>query len=594
MKIRYIPYLTIVLAALLLSACHSIMDDEVCADQPSDTTTPVQIGFTLTTGDVSSRAITEGEEAGTGHENYIDIANNNFRILLFKTDNTYLTALKVNRITQTGDDGTTYYVEGELDEAYTDFKLVVLANWGTYTDSWTSETTIADVCEATYSYSNLFKIENDLIPMYGVQTYNNIELRADLLTELPTEIALLRAMAKIEVTCSAEGFKLSGVKLHRYNTKGYCAPTGVNDNTATDWEYDNNTVCQHPTHIPADAKTESDLVFTTKTENGFIAYVPEFDNNSAERNYIEVTLQHEDKSEVTLNSDPYIYFCEYENGEAKDGTDFDIVRNHWYKYDITKVDDGKLIFQYRVMKWNVESSAIGWDAQFEIAAWNSNDYDAPNLTDAAEGDEEAAYCYVVYPRYANNAHTQLETSTHEANKGETVPSYAGFYFKLDAPDGAVWTAHLTNKTNDFRFGRGQYNAGSKKRFCVSTGIAREEPYQIQITANNAWTDVNFNNLDWGNQVEQSGREVFTEFYITVSRDGKEDYELVINPKNVATNTHWKDGRRFAGTDTRIYLWQFKATKGDDFTQIVKNILQANPNHTISKFWDPNSKANNDN
>ena len=48
MKIRFISYLTIVLAALLLGACNSIMDDEVCADQPSDTTTPVQIGFTLT------------------------------------------------------------------------------------------------------------------------------------------------------------------------------------------------------------------------------------------------------------------------------------------------------------------------------------------------------------------------------------------------------------------------------------------------------------------------------------------------------------------------------------------------------------------
>ena len=99
MKIRYIPYLTIVLAAFLLSACHSIMDDEVCADQPSDTTTPVQIGFTLTTGDVSSRAITEGEEAGTGYENYIDIEGGDFRILLFDaTDDTYLTTFEPTSI----------------------------------------------------------------------------------------------------------------------------------------------------------------------------------------------------------------------------------------------------------------------------------------------------------------------------------------------------------------------------------------------------------------------------------------------------------------------------------------------------------------
>lgn len=267
-----------------------------------------------------------------------------------------------------------------------------------------------------------------------------------------------------------------------------------------------------------------------------------------------------------------------------------VVRNH-YVVITGKVKGGILELEYLALQWENTSSAIAWNATPTVAAWNSDDYDAP-YEDAAKGDEEASYCYVVYPRYANNEHTQLETSTHEANYGQTVPSYAGFYFKLDAPDGAVWTAHLTNET-DFRFGRGQYNAGNERRFCVSTGIARDEPYQIQITANNAWTDVNFNNLEWGNQVEQSEREVFTEFYITVSLDGMEDYELVINPENAVTNTHWKDGRRFAGTDTRIYLWQFKATNGDNFTQIVKNILQANPNHTISKFWDPNSPANNE-
>ena len=127
MKIRFISYLTIVLAALLLGACNSIMDDEVCADQPSDTTTPVQIGFTLTTGDVSSR-VTEGEEAGTGYENYIDIEDGDFRILLFDaTNDTYLTTFEPTSIRPA--DNTeypqTYYVEGELSETYdNNFKLV--------------------------------------------------------------------------------------------------------------------------------------------------------------------------------------------------------------------------------------------------------------------------------------------------------------------------------------------------------------------------------------------------------------------------------------------------------------------------------------
>lgn len=268
-----------------------------------------------------------------------------------------------------------------------------------------------------------------------------------------------------------------------------------------------------------------------------------------------------------------------------------VIRNHYVVITGT-VKGGILELEYLALQWENVSSAIGWDATPTVAAWNSDDYDAPNLTDATVGDEEAAYCYVVYPRYDNDEHTILETD----EDGNTKPSYAGFYFKLDAPDGAVWTAHLTNET-DFRFGRGQYKIDSDDvydRFCVSTGRARTKPYQIQITANNAWTDANFNNLEWGSQVEQSGREVFTEFYITVSLDGVEEHELVINPANAATTSHWKDGRRFAGTDTRIYIWQFKATNGDDFTQIVNNILQHNRDHTIGQFWDPDSEANKDN
>lgn len=583
MKIRFISYLTIVLAALLLGACNSIMDDEVCADQPSDTTTPVQIGFTLTTGDVSSRAITEGEEAGTGRENYIDIANNNFRILLFKTDNTYLTALKVNRITQTGNDGTTYYVEGELDKAYTDFKLVVLANWGTtYADNWTPETTITDVCEATYSYSSSFNIDNDLIPMYGVQTYNNVELRANLLTRLTDEIDLLRAMAKIEVTCSAEDITLTGATLYHYNTSGHCAPANVYSDTADDWGWSDNDVCNHTVHIPTDVSSADNLPFTP-TDEGYIVYVPEFNNTGVEtKSFISVSLEHADGTEVNLDN-TNIYFGEYtDEGTLVENTGFDIVRNHWYKYDITNVDDGELIFQYRVMKWNVESSAIGWNVEFKIAAYNSEDGIRldPDYDDATVGDDEATYCYVLYPRYSNNDHDGLTANS----------SYAGFSFQLTAPEGAIWKAYLKEPTGNenFRFGIGQYDIdgdGTYDRFNVTTGRARQEPYQIQIRAVNSWTEgTSFTDLtSWGEQVEQRGEEIYADFYITVSLDGVEEYVLDINaPDESLTDSRWNDNRRFAGGDNKyIRIWQLKATNGTKFDNLINNLPDS---HSIKTWW----------
>lgn len=450
MKIRYIPYLTIVLAALLLGACHSIMDDEVCADQPSDTTTPVQIGFTLTTGDVSSRAITEGEEAGTERENYIDIANNNFRILLFKTDNKYLTALKVNRITQTGDDGTTYYVEGELDEAYTDFKLVVLANWGTYADNWTSETTIANVCEATYSYSSSFNIDNDLIPMYGVQIYNNVELRADLLTELPTDIDLLRAMAKIEVTCSAPDIELTDVTLHNYNTSGMCAPK---NNTAT-WDVDTETDCSHEIHLPVGITPNEESLPFKKVDESYIIYVPEFDNTDVTtKSFISVSLERNGTPVVLEN--PNIFFGEYNDGTLKDNTDFDIVRNHYYKYTIANVDDG-IKLQLEVMPWEHEEWTVEWSKAYDFSCTVEKN---PIV------DENETYYPIVY------------TATNDPSQLNDI----FINFQLNEPAGTRWVASLDNG-QDFFFCDPNSNNPSIDDHYVPGGYAGDSQVTIRIKA----------------------------------------------------------------------------------------------------------------
>lgn len=576
MKIRFISYLTIVLAALLLGACNSIMDDEVCADQPSDTTTPVQIGFTLTTGDVSSRAITEGEEAGTGYENYIDIEGGDFRILLFDaTDDTYLTTFEPTSIRPT--DNTeypqTYYVEGELSETYdNNFKLVVLANWGNYPEL-SATSTIESVCSdaaSIFTYTAPFTPSaTQRIPMYGVKLCTET-LRPDLLTDLG-QVDLLRAMAKIEVTCSAEGFKLSKVKLHRYNTSGYCAPTGVDEDIATDWKYEENAVCNHVTHIPENSVSTSELNFVIPTENGFIAYVPEFDNktNTEERSYIEVSLIHtDDKSPVNLE-ETNIYFCLYdeENGTPTVNSDFDIVRNHWYKYDITNVDDGELIFQYRVRLWNVKESVIGWNPTgFLLAAWNNEEGNKEKAeTDATIGDTEAVYCYVCNPGY-----NEEDKQYHTLKDGT---SGAAFSFTLQVPAGATWKGYLMND-KDFYFSYSQYWDGTKH--AVSTGIARKDEYQIKIQARHAWTEYedgsvpSFDapNTENGNRFDdlQGKGGIYTDFYIIVSPDGNEsnDYKLKINPNNAVKEdkTYYKNRRRFAGPDEyHVRIWQLKAKDG---------------------------------
>ncbi len=459
MKIRYIPYLTIVLAAFLLSACHSIMDDEVCADQPSDTTTPVQIGFTLTTGDVSSR-VTEEPEAGTGYENYIDIEGGDFRILLFDaTDDTYLTTFEPTSIRPT--DNTkypqTYYVEGELSETYdNNFKLVVLANWENYPEL-SAASTIESVCNdaaSIFTYTAPFTPSaTQRIPMYGVKLCTET-LRPDLLTDLG-QVDLLRAMAKIQVTCNATDIVLTGATLHYYNTSGHCAPTNVYSNTATDWDWDNDEVCHHAVHIPADVSSADNLSFTP-TDEGYIVYVPEFDNTDVTtKSFISVSLEHTDGTEVNLDN-TNIYFGEYtDEGTLVENTGFDIVRNHYYKYTIANVDDG-IKLQLEVMPWEHEEWTVEWSKAYDFSCTVEKN---PIV------DENETYYPIVY------------TATNDPSQLNDI----FINFQLNEPAGTRWVASLDNG-QDFFFCDPNSNNPSIDDHYVPGGYAGDSQVTIRIKA----------------------------------------------------------------------------------------------------------------
>ncbi|HJD09721.1 MAG TPA: hypothetical protein H9922_00980 [Candidatus Phocaeicola caecigallinarum] len=461
MKIRYIPYLTIVLAALLLSACHSIMDDEVCADQPSDTTTPVQIGFTLTTGDVSSRAITEGEEAGTGYENYIDIEDKDFRILLFDaTDDTYLTTFEPTSIRPA--DNTeypqTYYVEGELSETYdNNFKLVVLANWGNAYPSnlVTDATKIEDVCTAatsTFSYTAPFTPSaTQKIPMYGVKTCTET-LRADLLTDLGT-VDLLRAMAKIEVTCSAPDIELKTVTLHSYNESGMCAPQGIESYTQ-EWDEDTGTDCSHKIHLPNGITPNEGTLTFEKVGDRHIIYVPEFDNTDVTaKSFISVSVERNGTPVVLKN--PNIFFGEYNDGTLKDNTDFDIVRNHYYKYTIANVDDG-IKLQLEVMPWEHEEWTVEWSYAYDFSCTVEKN---PIV------DENETYYPIVY------------TATNDPSQLNDI----FINFQLNEPAGTRWVASLDNG-QDFFFCDPNSNNPSIDDHYVPGGYAGDSQVTIRIKA----------------------------------------------------------------------------------------------------------------
>ena len=210
---------------------------------------------------------------------------------------------------------------------------------------------------------------------------------------------------------------------------------------------------------------------------------------------------------------------------------------------------GALCLDWQVMPWNKVSSEISWsNVNCQMFAWHKS---SPSAT---TGDEEGKYCLVNFPRYATDKHNSLVAKS----------SGAAYYIKVDGPTGLVWKAHLTN-TDDFTF---SYSSSiAEQTNCVSTGITRTDPYQIKVEAKNAWTEgTSFDQpTPWA--TGKGSNPVYTDLYVTVSLDGIHEYEVKINPDDAGGM--YKKGRKFAGTNTRIRIFQLQAFKNKGYDVLQK-------------------------
>lgn len=210
---------------------------------------------------------------------------------------------------------------------------------------------------------------------------------------------------------------------------------------------------------------------------------------------------------------------------------------------------GALCLDWQVMPWNKVTSEISWSkVNCQMFAWHKS---SPSAT---TGDEEGKFCLVNYPRYETSKHNSLVAKS----------SGAAYYIKVDGPTGLVWKAHLTNK-DDFKFSYG--SSIENQTNCVSTGIARTAPYQIKVEAKNPWTKgTSFDKLtEWANT--KGSNPVYTDLYVTVSLDGIHEYEVVINPDNAGGM--YQKGRKFAGTNTRIRIFQLQAIQDKGYDDLQK-------------------------
>lgn len=596
--------------------------------------TQVSFVLSLSNAGTPSRA-TWGDQyenqEGSGYENRID--PDDVQVMLFNaTSGQYVATVDILSYTSLENEEDEYRFVGSVtaeENGLTsgEYKLMVFANCGTITGT-------SDLGSLSFDYNaNNVKDESQLIPMWGVIT-PTLTLEKGKQQDLGT-IDLLRAMAKIEINLAdaiSGTYTITGATLNKYNTKGYCLPKdyAAVENTK---ELEQETGYNKDTFNPyIDAQVSSNLVFSYSEDNKTAwLYIPEYDN-TPDAAAISITLS--DGSNTTTGT---LEFKDYANGTAT-GDAHDIVRNHIYRYTVN-VETGKLTVQYKALPWNLVETSIGWMPQpastkenpfkddksyntfkngnyYILLPYNSPSRD--NLlslyTDASTGDVEAVYSFVCRPSYKDDEYQKI------LKKGTGGIRYC---FLLTGPEGATWEAHLTN-TDDFSFSTtaDDYFGSDEAEVHMAThGIARDKAYIIQVNAVHNYTGTAKNQTgyegadtpdyegtpgekyfkddyltEWGKKKWFGQQVVDTELYITVRLTDGTEYELTINPEyeeSVVKNTYFGK-RRYAGTDTRIWLRQLRAQYGWNYNDLAENSTATTTGTGTNEFawwrvnpyWDP--------
>ncbi|MCL1615830.1 FimB/Mfa2 family fimbrial subunit [Bacteroides sp. ET71] len=560
----------------ILLSC-SIMDDGPDALSLQDGST-AQVAFTLKLDKAQpATRTTRGDnypnKPGTDYENRID----QLQVVLYSTDgnNAAYPLYNLWQETSSTQEGgqDTYTFVGSIDTNDADspqagtYKIMVFANCGEMSDYAFDG---IDELLFNYRYDDATHTPTTAIPMWGVTTAE-LTLKPGERQTLDNGIDLLRAVAKIEVVLGdtpATEYTITDITLNHRNTTGYCLPYGWSTvGKTTDLEREGNTPASFHPYASLASSAGNFAVADNKLSAAY--YLPEYAKSDANPAQLTITLAKDGNKtkDYTLDLKGYT---------TDNGGYYDLVRNHIYRYTITGVQDGTLTVQYLVLPWELVSTETGWPGENNVVFYQllPSGGESGNYQ---KGDADAVYGVLSYPRYADG---EENTVLRSGKPG------ARFQFTLSKPDGVVWTAHLSN-TEDFEFSYSEDNG----QHMVSTGISRDEPYYIQINPKHPWTvwpedaetstDFDARLTEYGQRWETEQTVPSTYFYITASLDGEHEVELNINPTSDNSTSLYKEGRRFPGTDTRIWIRQLRAVQGWGFVQLAQNVDPTSPDF---KWW----------
>ena len=288
----------------------------------------------------------ETEAPGTVMENSIDFSR--FHVVFYDANHRMAGILQNMVLIHEG--GNIYRLTGSLPVSNKVLvgnhfvgKMVVYANFDMSSEDLQKDYNHTDIAQKAFNY----EANPKYLPMWGVQKVD-FTLAAGKRQDF-SDIDLLRAVAKVKVNLSSkmksDGWSIYSMQLFNYNDKGYCMPKKYAEceQTAslTHEEFENFLVSRKQDAI-------------TMTDNVPI-YLPEYQNtgkNEADRCVIKLKLKL--NGNVENNEKEYtLRFIDYTDSGGEGTTINDIVRDHYYTFEVYKGTNGHNLVKLTVRKWNV-------------------------------------------------------------------------------------------------------------------------------------------------------------------------------------------------------------------------------------------------
>lgn len=292
----------------------------------------------------------ETDEPGTEMKNSIDFSR--FHVVFYGANHRMAGILQNMVLIHEG--GSIYRLTGSLPVSnkvlvgnHFEGKMVVYANFDMTSDDLKKEYNDEIIAQKAFDY----KANPEYLPMWGVQKVD-FTLAAGKRQDF-SDIDLLRAVAKVKVYLSNDmkknGWSIHSMHLFNYNNKGYCMPGKY-----TDCEQTASLTHEEFEHFFNSRQTRG----ITMTDDVPI-YLPEYQNKGkedADKCVIKLKLNYKGNVERDDSGNEKEYtlrFIDYTDTGAEGTTINDIVRDHYYIFEVYKGSNGQNLLKLTVRKWNV-------------------------------------------------------------------------------------------------------------------------------------------------------------------------------------------------------------------------------------------------